>query len=102
MTEQMPLGQVVPYPEQYSPELLYAVPRSEHRSRLGLGSRLPFHGTDIWNAWELTWLGPEGQPRVGTAEIRIPASSPNIIESKSMKLYLGSFAMSRYASAVEP
>jgi 7-cyano-7-deazaguanine reductase len=98
MTEQMPLGREVPYPEQYSPELLYAVPRSEHRARLGLGAELPFHGVDIWNAWELTWLAPNGMPRYATAEIRVPFDSPNIIESKSLKLYLNSFAMSHYAS----
>jgi 7-cyano-7-deazaguanine reductase len=99
MTEEMPLGREVPYPEQYSPELLYAVPRAAQRARLGLGSRLPFHGTDIWNAWELTWLAPNGMPRYATAEVRVPFDSPNIIESKSLKLYLNSFAMSRYASA---
>jgi 7-cyano-7-deazaguanine reductase len=99
MTEHMPLGREVPYPEQYSPELLYAVPRSEHRARLGLGAELPFHGTDIWNAWELTWLAPSGMPQYATAEIRVPFDSPNIIESKSLKLYLNSFAMSHYASA---
>jgi len=100
MTES-PLGKATSYPDHYSPELLVAIPRTENRARLGLGDDLPFDGTDIWNAWELTWLGPGGQPRVGTAEIRIPADSPNITESKSMKLYLGSFAMSEYESAVE-
>ena len=99
MTEKIPLGREVPYPEQYSPELLYAVPRSEHRARLGLGATLPFHGSDIWNAWELTWLAPSGMPQYATAEIRVPYDSPNIIESKSLKLYLNSFTMSHYASA---
>ena len=99
MTEEMPLGRAVPYPEQYSPELLYEVPRAEHRAKLNLGSELPFHGTDIWNAWELTWLDPNGLPHYATAEVRIPADSPNIIESKSLKLYLNSFAMTHYASA---
>lgn len=98
MSEEIPLGREVPYPEQYTPELLFAVPRSEHRSRLNLGTALPFHGTDIWNAWELTWLDPNGMPQYATAEIRVPAESPNIIESKSLKLYLNSFAMSHYVS----
>lgn len=97
MTDAIPLGRDVPYPEQYSPELLYAVPRSEHRARLGLGAELPFHGTDIWNAWELSWLDPQGMPQYATAEIRVPFDSPNIVESKSLKLYLNSFAMTRYA-----
>lgn len=98
MTDQIPLGREVPYPEQYAPELLFAVPRTEHRGRLALSGKLPFHGTDIWNAWELTWLSSNGMPQYATAEIRVPFDSPNIIESKSLKLYLNSFAMSRYAS----
>ena len=99
MNEEIPLGRAVPYPEQYSPELLYAVSRDDHRARLGLGDELPFSGTDIWNAWELTWLDPDGMPRCATAEVRVSADSPNIIESKSLKLYLNSFAMTHYASA---
>jgi len=98
MTEEMPLGREVPYPEQYAPELLFAMPRARHRARLGLDQDLPFRGADIWNAWELTWLDPNGMPQYATAEIRIPCDSPNIVESKSLKLYLDSFAMSRYAS----
>ena len=98
MNEEIPLGRAVPYPEQYSPELLYAVPREGSRTTLGLGDTLPFTGTDIWNAWELTWLDRDGLPRCATAEIRVPANSPNIVESKSLKLYLNSFAMTHYAS----
>jgi len=96
-----PLGETTHFPEHYAPEHLFAIPRAENRARLGLGDNLPFDGVDIWNAWELTWLAASGQPRVATAEIRIPAESPAIVESKSLKLYLGSFAMSRYESDAE-
>jgi 7-cyano-7-deazaguanine reductase len=99
MTEEIPLGRATAYPEQYSPGLLYAIARTDSRSTLGLTEALPFHGCDIWNAWELTWLNPDGLPQVVTAEIRVPADSPNIIESKSLKLYLNSFAMTAYASS---
>ncbi|NIA26780.1 MAG: NADPH-dependent 7-cyano-7-deazaguanine reductase QueF [Desulfobulbaceae bacterium] len=98
MTEKNPLGRTTAYPEQYSPGLLYAIARTGNREALGLGADLPFHGTDIWNAWELTWLDNDGLPQVGTAVLRVPASSPKIIESKSLKLYLNSFAMTRCAS----
>lgn len=98
MNEEIPLGRAVPYPEQYSPELLFAVSRKGNRSSLGFGDQLPFGGTDIWTVWELTWLDPDGMPRCATAEIRVPADSPNIIESKSLKLYLNSLAMTHYAS----
>ena len=53
MTEKIPLGRTTAYPEQYSPGLLYAIARTGNREALGLGVDLPFHGTDIWNAWEL-------------------------------------------------
>jgi 7-cyano-7-deazaguanine reductase len=90
------LGKKTEYPVSYSPDLLQSVPRDEHRRSLGLGAELPFAGEDIWNAYELTWLDVKGKPCVATAEIRVPADSPNIIESKSMKLYLTSLSMNRY------
>lgn len=99
MTDQIPLGQATSYPDHYSPDLLYAIARTESREALGLGPELPFHGSDVWNAWELTWLNPDGVPQVAAAEIRVPATSPNIVESKSLKLYLGSFAMTPYSDA---
>ncbi len=101
MTQKSPLGQTTAYPEQYSPDLLYAIARIDTRNALGLTTELPFHGTDIWNAWELTWLDDNGMPQVATAEISVAADSVNLVESKSLKLYLGSFAMSRYESAAD-
>jgi 7-cyano-7-deazaguanine reductase len=38
---------------------------------------------------------------VAVATIVVPAESPRIVESKSMKLYLGSFAQTRLADAAE-
>lgn len=98
MNTESPLGQPVQYIDQYSPELLHPIPRSEHRDALGLSEPLPFSGVDIWNAWELTWLDADGKPVVGTAEIRVPSSSANIVESKSLKLYLNSFSMTNYVA----
>jgi 7-cyano-7-deazaguanine reductase len=97
MTE-LPLGKATSHPDQYAPDTLCRIDRTENRERIGLGGALPFSGVDIWNAWDLTWLDDGGKPQTATAEIRIPADSPGIVESKSMKLYLGSFAMSGYAS----
>lgn len=96
MSNESPLGQAVPYLDQYSPELLHPIARAEQREALGLGEPLPFHGVDIWNAYELSWLDADGKPCVATAEIRMPADSDSIVESKSLKLYLNSFSMSRY------
>jgi len=94
----LPLGHEIDYPQKYAPDVLCPISRANSRAELGLIEPLPFTGVDIWNAWELTWLGPYGRPRVATAEIYVPADSPNIIESKSLKLYLGSFAMSTFDS----
>lgn len=93
-----PLGKAVQYPQEYAPEVLCAIPRSDARGTINLGDPLPFHGEDIWNAWELTWLNETGRPSVATAIIRVPADSANIVESKSLKLYLNSFSMTRYRS----
>ena len=84
MTQKSPLGQTTAYPEQYSPDLLYAIARIDTRNALGLTTELPFHGTDIWNAWELTWLDDNGMPQVATAEISVAADSVNLVESKSL------------------
>ena len=97
MTE-LPLGKTTSYPDRYAPELLCPIARTDSRERMGIAATPTFDGVDIWNAWDLTWLGRRGQPQTATAEMRIPADSPQIVESKSMKLYLGSFAMSEYES----
>lgn len=94
----IPLGQQTEYPNKYEPGLLFPIARSESRDSMTSGE-LPFDGCDIWNAWDLTWLGPGNVPVVATAEFRIPASSPCLIESKSLKLYLNSFAMSQFDDA---
>ena len=99
MTTEMPLGQATAYPEHYSLDLLYAIARTDSRAALGLAANPPFHGADIWNAWELSWLNSAGLPQVAAVEIRVPADSTNIIESKSLKLYLGSFAMTGFEAA---
>ena len=98
---ELPLGKNTDYPQEYAPQVLAAVARSAAREAIGIGTDLPFQGMDIWNAWELSWLAESGRPIVATAVITVPADSTNIIESKSLKLYLNSFAMSRYAAKGE-
>lgn len=86
-----PLGKSTVYPDRYAPDLLFPIPRSRGRAELGIRGTPPFHGVDIWNAYELSWLDPRGKPVVALAECHIPADSPAIVESKSFKLYLNSF-----------
>ncbi len=97
-TVDLPLGRNSEYPRAYAPELLRAIPRDLGRRPLGLVGALPFVGADLWRAWELSWLDAEGKPVIAVAEIEVPAGSPNLIESKSLKLYLGSLNNHRLAS----
>lgn len=90
--ERSPLGKATEYPERYDPSLLFAIARAGQREAFGLRGRLPFGGVDLWTAYEITWLDAQGKPRVAIGEFRVPAHSPSIVESKSLKLYLGSFA----------
>ena len=89
---QSSLGREVAYPSGYDPSLLFPIPRAGARAELGLaaGAALPFTGHDRWHAYELGWLDPRGKPQVATATVLVPADSPNLIESKSFKLYLNS------------
>jgi len=93
------LGQSVAFPSSYDAGLLFPIPRTDARSKLGLDDSLPFVGVDLWNAYELSWLDLRGKPQVALAEFRVPATSPNLVESKSFKLYLNSFAQERLANA---
>lgn len=96
-----PLGHPTGHPDHYAPALLYRVPRAPQRAALGIGTRIPFTGVDLWTAYELTWLDGSGKPQVALATLQVSADSPAIVESKSMKLYLGSFAQSRYGSRAD-
>ncbi|WP_242111770.1 NADPH-dependent 7-cyano-7-deazaguanine reductase QueF [Luteimonas aquatica] len=100
MSSQLPLGRDVAYPRHYDASLLFPIPRAQGRAGLGLhGEALPFVGTDRWHAYELSWLDGRGKPVVATATISVPAASPHLIESKSLKLYLNSFNAERFDSA---
>lgn len=86
------LGKATTFPDRYDPALLFAVDREEQRRAIGLRGRLPFDGADLWTAYELSWLDVRGKPQVAIGEFRVPCRSPSLIESKSLKRYLGSFA----------
>lgn len=96
--ENLSLGKIVEYPENYSSDILQAVPRSIGRNNIELTGELPFHGVDIWNAYEVSWLNPKGKPIVAILRCDVPITSPNLIESKSFKLYLNSLNQTVFAS----
>ncbi len=92
----------VDFVSTYKPSLLASIPRMEQRSALGITEdALPFRGMDTWNAYEFTWLNDSGKPEVALAQFQVPAKSANIIESKSVKLYLGSYSNTKFSSRSE-
>ncbi|WP_426119085.1 NADPH-dependent 7-cyano-7-deazaguanine reductase QueF [Pseudomonas sp. DSP3-2-2] len=100
--EHSPLGKSSEYIATYTPSLLFPIPRAAKWAELGLTAQtLPYQGVDFWNCFELSWLLPSGKPVVAIAEFSIPADSPNIIESKSFKLYLNSLNQTPFADRAE-
>lgn len=95
------LGKKVSYDSPYAPELLFPVPRTMQRKDLNMGATLPFQGNDIWTAFELSWLNAKGKPEAALAEFTVDCASPNLIESKSLKLYLNSFSQTHFNSMQE-
>ncbi|MBJ6979198.1 NADPH-dependent 7-cyano-7-deazaguanine reductase QueF [Luteimonas sp. MC1895] len=102
MTSELPLGREVAYPRAYDPSLLFPIARAQGRAALGFGGGgLPFAGHDRWHAYELSWLDGRGRPLVETATLLVPAESPNLVESKSLKLYLNSLNGTRFDSRAD-
>ena len=97
--DQSPLGKASAYADQYDASLLFAMPRAPKRAELGIDGTPPFFGADMWTAFELSWLNLRGKPQLALVHITVPCESPNIIESKSFKLYLNSFNNTRFADA---
>lgn len=97
--EHSPLGKSSEYIATYTPSLLFPIPRTAKWAELGVTAQtLPWQGVDYWNCFELSWLLPSGKPVVAIGEFAIPADSPNIIESKSFKLYLNSLNQTPFES----
>jgi len=98
----LPLGKPSDYKDEYDPGLLCPFPRQAKRDEIGVSAEaLPFAGFDLWNAYELSWLNPQGKPVVAMAEFRFPCESTFLIESKSFKLYLNSFNQTRFNGFAE-
>lgn len=91
------LGKNVEGSTQYNPNLLVAVPRLENREQYNIDENcLPFNGFDIWHAYEFSCLTESGVPVTRLLKLKYDCRSPFIVESKSLKLYLNSFNMSRF------
>ena len=90
--------QTTDYPTEYSPETLYPIARNLGRDVIGWQDDKLAVGVDWWHAFELSWLNAQGVSQVAIARFGIPASSPFIVESKSLKLYLNSINFTEFAS----
>ena len=99
--EQSQLGKPAAYRDQYDASLLFPLARLSQRVELGLHGAVPFFGADLWTAFELSWLTPRGKPQVAIAHITVPCESPNMVESKSFKLYLNSYTNTKFATPEE-
>jgi 7-cyano-7-deazaguanine reductase len=95
------LGKITGYPCHYDKTLLQPIPRHIKRDEMAVPDPLPFYGEDLWNAYEVSWLNPQGKPMLAIAECRFGATSVNIIESKSFKLYLNSLSQTPFESLYE-
>ena len=89
--------QTTDYPTEYSPETLYPIARSMGRDAIGWHDEKLKVGVDWWQAFEMSWLNSQGISQVAIARFGIPASSPFIVESKSLKLYLNSINFTEFS-----
>ncbi len=92
------LGRKVSAPLEYNPKILTPIERSLSRAGLKMHS---FEGYDLWRFYELTYLDLHGIPQVATGTLKVPASSPYLIESKSLKLYLASLTQTKFTGLDE-
>lgn len=91
------LGKKVEGSDSYNPSLLVAIPRSENRKQYNIdNNNLPFDGYDIWHAYEFSCLTEYGIPVTRVLKLKYPCESEYIIESKSLKLYLNAFNMTKF------
>jgi len=90
------LGQPSLYPDHYDAALLFRLARQEQRDAIAITTTLPFYGLDIWNAYEISWLNTKGKPIVAMGTFYIPCTSPYLVESKSLKIYLNAFSNSSF------
>ncbi len=94
------LGKKVSGCDEYNPDLLVAVPRAENRERYGIKiSKLPFVGWDVWHAYEFSAMTKNGLPVTKVLKLRYRSDNDFLVESKSLKLYLNSFNMSRFGKS---
>lgn len=94
----IPLGKQQDYSQEYSPDILFPIARNKSRAQLTYS---PFKGFDVWNAYEFSYLNHQGVPQALVLRMWVPVDSENIVESKSLKLYLNTFAFKIFQTQSE-
>jgi 7-cyano-7-deazaguanine reductase len=90
MSNNTPLGKSIAQPLTYSPQSLASISRSIARKVLPEDKLAQMRGYDVWTFWECSWLDDNGVAQQAVVQMIVPADSPFIVESKSLKLYLNS------------
>ncbi|GIS69770.1 MAG: hypothetical protein CM1200mP9_05910 [Gammaproteobacteria bacterium] len=97
----LPLGRRVGFRRNIVPHALRAISRDDQRRAVEMKNIHPFIGEDVWNCYEFSWLGNEYRPCAAIFRVVVPCESKNMVESKSLKLYLNSFAQTTFADEQE-
>lgn len=86
----------------YDPSLLVVVPREENRRQYNIdNNNLPFFGFDVWHAYEFSCLSGNGLPITRVIKLKYNCNNDFLIESKSLKLYLNSFNMTKFGKNIQ-
>ena len=91
------LGKDTNYPTEYQPDILFPISRAPAREKYAHVEAIQ-QGKDWWHVFEISWLNAAGVPQVAIGRITLPAFSPNLIESKSLKLYFNSLNFAKFDS----
>ena len=94
--EQSLLGKDTNYPTEYQPDILFPISRAPARENYAHIEGIQ-QGKDWWHVFEISWLNLKGIPQVAIGRIALPATSPYLIESKSLKLYFNSMNFTQFA-----
>lgn len=96
------LGKKVSGSETYDPNLIVVIPRIENRRQYNIeNNNLPFKGFDIWHAYEFSSMTKNGIPVTRLMKMKYNCDSEFLVESKSLKLYLNSFNMTRFGNSIK-
>ncbi|MFT4020867.1 MAG: NADPH-dependent 7-cyano-7-deazaguanine reductase QueF [Acinetobacter sp.] len=95
--EQSLLGKDTQYPTEYQPDILFPIQRAASREQYAEVAGI-YQGRDWWHVFEISWLNANGIPQVAIGRLTLEATSPYLIESKSLKLYFNSLNFKSFAS----